>query len=875
MKLPSLKPKSDAPVLDAVANSPSAQGLVKLFLPAMIAAVLFTVAVLAAAYALVILPQQENNSSSMAKMHATAYVNYLNQQVKLAQESLRAFTNEPSIAALADPAAASADRDRREKVLADSIPYARAVHIYGIGQAQANMDATVPVGFAALDLVTRAERGEAAPVEVHKTPKGQFLNIALPIKRDTVIVGTMLAQLQFTSVVKNIPEMPDNIGYLTWTQYSAGVQPVVLMTRGDERWSKSIPISMDSINPNWKISFYPSAELSATNSVSSLVLVGVFQLLLLFGLIGLIFFRVRKQLLSDGAVFVNFSKQLLLNSNQNIPSYAFDLFRFLSTQLIDLSGRIPRSRGGDVRAQSANAEKNDLSINPIFQNKEVLDVDISEEDNLFGSTLSPAPQPITVAPVAAAQRVPAPVVEPMEFSSGPKIPAEIFRAYDIRGTFGKTLTEEFAFSIGMAVGSEVLARGENIVTVARDGRSSGLALQQSLTNGIIASGCDVLDIGEVPTPILYFSTHILNAQSGVIVTGSHNPPEHNGFKIVIGGEALSGDQIQNLRRRIEKNQFSKGEGYVQQIDILPDYIEKITSSVVLARPLKVVLDCGNGIGGKVAPRILTEMGCKVVELFCDVDGRFPNHQPDPSQPENLKALQAAVIANQADIGIALDGDADRIGVVTNHGNIVWPDRLLMLYARDLLARNPGADVVFDVKCSRDLADLVSSSGGRPIMWKSGHSLMKAKMRETGALLGGELSGHIFFADQWYGFDDGIYAAARLLEILSMEPIDAEEIFAEFASKSATPEFLIKIPEASKFSLMQRLESNLQFSDGKVITIDGVRVDFPYGWGLVRVSNTTAALTARFEGESDDSLKDIQRRFREQLLAVDPSLQLPF
>lgn len=870
MKLPSLKSKSAAPVpgvaMPVNETAPQAHGLIKLFIPAIVAALLFTLAVLGVAYVSVIVPQQENSSSSMAKIHANAYVNYLNQQLRLAQESLRGFTSEPSIAALTDPALAN-DREKREKLLASSIPYARAVHIYGIGQAQANMEATVPVGYAALDLVTRAEKGEPTPVEVHKTQQGQFLNIAMPIKREGVIVGTLLGQLQFASVVKNIPDMPPEIGYLTWTQYSAGVPPVVLMTRGDERWKQTTPISMDSINPTWKIAFYPAADLSGTSSNTSLILVGGFQLMLLLGLLLLIFIRLRTVLLADAANFNNFSKQLLLNSNQNIPNYAFDLFRFLSAQLINYAEKIPRGRGGDVRAPEG--KRDDVSINPIFQNKEVLDVDINDDDNLFGASVSTTPAPV------ASSRPPVATVEPMEFSVGPKLPAEIFRAYDIRGTFGQTLTEDYAFSIGQAVGSEVLSRGENTLVVARDGRTSSPVLQQAVINGLIASGCDVLDIGEVPTPVLYFATHELNAQSGVMVTGSHNPPDHNGFKIVISGETLSGDQIQNLRRRIEKNQFSKGDGYQQKIDILPEYIEKITSSVVLARPLKVVLDCGNGVGGKLAPHILTEMGCKVVELFCEVDGRFPNHQPDPSQPENLKALQAAVIANEADIGIALDGDADRIGVVTNRGTIIWPDRLLMLYARDLLARNPGSDVVFDVKCSRDLADLISASGGRPIMWKSGHSLMKAKMRETGALLGGELSGHIFFADQWYGFDDGIYAAARLLEILSMEPIDAEEIFAEFPAKVSTPEFLIKLPETAKFAMMQRLENGLQFKDGKIITIDGIRVDFPYGWGLVRVSNTTAALTARFEADNEESLKDIERRFREQLLGVDPSLQLPF
>ncbi|MCW8908793.1 MAG: phosphomannomutase/phosphoglucomutase [Sedimenticola sp.] len=454
--------------------------------------------------------------------------------------------------------------------------------------------------------------------------------------------------------------------------------------------------------------------------------------------------------------------------------------------------------------------------------------------------------------------------------------ASIFRAYDIRGVVGDTLTEEVVYQIGRAIGSEARDQGQQTVVVARDGRHSGAGLLKALAEGLMASGCDVLDIGMVPTPVLYFATHYLGTKSGVMITGSHNPPEYNGLKIVINGSALSGETIAGLRQRIEQGRFTEGHGALQEQDLLPDYMQRILDDVQMSRPLKVVVDCGNGVAGVVAPALFQALGCEVIPLYCKVDGDFPNHHPDPGKPENLQDLINMVRERKADLGVAFDGDGDRLGVVDAGGKVIWPDRLLMLLARDVLSRQPGGDVIYDVKSSRHLADEILSYGGRPIMWKTGHSLIKAKMRETGALLAGEMSGHIFIAERWYGFDDGLYSCARLLELLSMEPMSVSEVFSALPESVSTPELnLTFASEGENFALMQKLADSVDFADAKVTDIDGLRIEFEDGWGLVRPSNTTPAVVFRFEADSKASLQQIQQRFKQWLLAADPALKLPF
>ncbi|MBV2206337.1 MAG: phosphomannomutase/phosphoglucomutase [Pseudomonas sp.] len=463
----------------------------------------------------------------------------------------------------------------------------------------------------------------------------------------------------------------------------------------------------------------------------------------------------------------------------------------------------------------------------------------------------------------------------MSSAKAPKLPASIFRAYDIRGIVGDSLTNETAYWIGRAVGSQSLAQGEPNVSVGRDGRLSGPELVQHLIQGLVDSGCTVSDIGMVPTPVLYYAANILAGKSGVMLTGSHNPPDYNGFKIVIAGDTLANEQIQALRQRIETGDLSEGVGRVEPVDVLERYFEQIRTDIAMAKPMKVVVDCGNGVAGVIAPQLIEALGCKVIPLYCEVDGNFPNHHPDPGKPENLVDLIAKVKAEKADLGLAFDGDGDRVGVVTNAGTMIYPDRLLMLFAKDVVARNPGADIIFDVKCTRRLTPLISGYGGRPVMWKTGHSLIKKKMKESGALLAGEMSGHIFFKERWFGFDDGIYSAARLLEILSQDKRDAEQVFAAFPSDISTPEINITVTEESKFTIIDALQRDAQWGEANLITLDGVRVDYPKGWGLIRASNTTPVLVLRFEADSAQELGRIQDVFRAQLHNVAPDLKLPF
>jgi phosphomannomutase / phosphoglucomutase len=452
----------------------------------------------------------------------------------------------------------------------------------------------------------------------------------------------------------------------------------------------------------------------------------------------------------------------------------------------------------------------------------------------------------------------------------------IFRAYDIRGVLGKTLDEGVARLIGQAVGSLMQEKGLREIVVGRDGRLSGPSLSAALIEGLRKTGCDVIDIGLAPTPLVYFATHHLNTGSGIAVTGSHNPPDYNGFKIMVGGETLSGDAITDLYARIAENRLkSDGRGGVQQMDMASDYISRVASDIQLERRMRVVIDCGNGVAGALAPALLDAIGADAEGLYCEVDGNFPNHHPDPSEPENLRDLITAVKRTGAELGLAFDGDGDRLGVVTRSGEIIYPDRLLMLFAQDVLARNPGATVIYDVKCTGHLSGHILRHGGSPIMWKTGHSLIKGKMRETEAELAGEMSGHFFFRERWFGFDDGIYAAARLLEILAADEREPEEILAELPKGVSTPELKIAMEEGEHYAFIERFQDKASFEGAKIATIDGIRADWPDGWGLVRCSNTTPSLVLRFDADNEQALKRIQDLFRKQLLAVDPGLKLPF
>jgi phosphomannomutase/phosphoglucomutase len=459
------------------------------------------------------------------------------------------------------------------------------------------------------------------------------------------------------------------------------------------------------------------------------------------------------------------------------------------------------------------------------------------------------------------------------------IAPEIFKAYDIRGIVDRTLTESGVESIGRGLAELGRRKGVKKFVIGRDGRLSGPKLAAALTRGLTAGGMDVIDIGVVATPMVYFGTHHFDTGSGVMVTGSHNPPDYNGLKMMVAGETLAAEAIQDLRKLIESRAGSgwapASAGVTSTEDIKEPYLDRITSDVKLARPMTLAIDCGNGSPGAIAPELFRRLGCKVIELFCEVDGNFPNHHPDPSKPENLEDLVEKLASSDAELGLAFDGDGDRLGVVTKDGKIIFPDRQLMLFAAEVLSRKPGSEIIFDVKCTRNLFPWIREHGGKPLLWKTGHSLIKAKLRETGAPLGGEMSGHLFFKDRWYGFDDGLYAGARLLEIVSREA-DASALLESLPDSISTPELNIKLEhEGENHRLIAELQESAKFEGATdVLTIDGLRVEYPDGFGLMRASNTTPVIVLRFEADSKQALSRIREDFTRVLHKARPELTIP-
>ncbi|WP_133130609.1 phosphomannomutase/phosphoglucomutase [Legionella yabuuchiae] len=456
-----------------------------------------------------------------------------------------------------------------------------------------------------------------------------------------------------------------------------------------------------------------------------------------------------------------------------------------------------------------------------------------------------------------------------------RVARSVFRAYDIRGVIGEHLDEDAFYSIGKAISCRLHGLNRTGLFLGRDGRLTSDSLASALTQGLLDSGINVFDLGVVATPMMYFATHNYEMDCGLMITGSHNPADYNGIKMVLAGKTLANADIDHLYQLNQALESIEGQGQYHALEIAADYIHRIVGDITIHRPLKVVIDSGNGMAGPIAPTIIKQLGCEVIEVYCDVDGRFPNHHPDPTIESNLADLKAAVAKHNADIGFGFDGDADRLGVITNEGELIWPDRLMMLYAQDVLSRNPGASIVFDVKCSSHLAQFIEQAGGVARMCPTGHSIVKSIMREENAVLAGEMSGHLFFKERWYGFDDAIYSACRLLEILSRSSLSVSKQFKEIPNSINTPEIKIPISDEVKFLFMQRLSEQAQFPDARLIAIDGLRVEFAHGWGLIRASNTTPCLVARFEAKDELSLASIQSLFKAQLHALDGSLDIPF
>ncbi|WP_413470253.1 phosphomannomutase/phosphoglucomutase, partial [Pseudomonas sp.] len=715
-------------------------------------------------------------------------------------------------------------------------------HLNARNQAVQDMGRSAPMNFAALDMLRRVENGQTPPPEAYKVGQRWLVYSAAPLRlsEGEPLHGTLLLAVDLERLLASLPLMPAEIGQIQLIQQFNNTAAQVLAQRGQAQGTAQ---TFSTGNPNWTVSFTPGASL--TSPVFSPLLLAIAGLLALAGaVVGLYLLQnsLQRRLRGDVQQLSQMLKTLAAGKAVKAFSLSLPTLDILAQSL----ARMPRRASEQTTAPAPNAaaaspERNaprqapaSAMLDPLFQDTDILDIDILDEDQDLLGLDEPTPMPMQ--------------------TKAPTLPADIFRAYDIRGIVGRTLNAETAYWIGRAIGSQSIAQGEPNIAVGRDGRLSGPELAQQLIQGLLDCGCIVSDVGMVPTPVVYYAGHILTGKSAVMLTGSHNPSDYNGFKIVIAGDTLANEQIQALKARIDNNDLISGVGTVEQVDVLASYFKQIRDDIAMAKPMRVVVDCGNGVAGVIAPQLIEALGCSVIPLYCEVDGNFPNHHPDPGKPENLADLIAKVKSENADIGLAFDGDGDRVGVVTNTGTIVYPDRLLMLFAKDVVSRNPGADIIFDVKCTRRLTPLISGYGGRPVMWKTGHSLIKKKMKETGALLAGEMSGHIFFKERWFGFDDGIYAAARLLEILSQDRRDAEHVFSAFPNDISTPEINIQVTEQSKFSIIEQLQRDGVWGEGNITNLDGVRVDYPKGWGLVRASNTTPVLVLRFEAETEEELE---------------------
>ncbi|MFW5823634.1 MAG: phosphomannomutase/phosphoglucomutase [Marinobacter sp.] len=816
--------------------------------------------VAAALHLLVLQPAQQDWQQQRAQSDARAAADQLEQRIAVLQSMTGGLGTQSSVRQALDQ-----QSDARELAgeLQGLMPEIRRVFLFPYGSIPRRSGNQAGLGFATLDLARRVESGRQAYPDAIPGDSGWLVQTAARIRNPSteVVEGTLVIQFE-ASVLGDV--LAGGPGRGTLVQSVGGQSRNV--TSGGEGAGPELSQSLSV--PDWSLRFQPRQVPPPLEPAFALGLV-VIGFVAAAGIIWLVLSSAQSGLRKEATRLVQWANKAFAGDRAGPPQLRWELTAMLADVLHRLSRAVEKRVEGRARKTPAPAARGGAdrpaaepaADEPLFQERDMPDIDMLDGDeDVLGFGESPAGN----IPQVSETRAPKAEVSPA-----------IFRAYDIRGIVGETLTPEVVREIGQSIGSEALDRSQDTLCIGYDGRHSSPELADALARGVKDAGCNVIRIGAVPTPVLYFATHHLGTGSGVMVTGSHNPSNYNGLKIMLGGETLAEEGIQKLLRRIQTRDLHQGQGSDSEQDVRRAYLDRIVGDIAVAAPLRVVVDAGNGIAGELGPLLLEELGCEVIPLYCEVDGSFPNHHPDPGRPENLQDLIERVQQEGADLGVAFDGDGDRLGVVTNEGHIVWPDRLMMLFARDVVSRNPGADVLFDVKCSRRLSGVISSAGGRPVMWKTGHSLMKAKMKETGALLAGEMSGHIFFGERWYGFDDGLYAAARLLEILGIEDRQSSEIFAEFPEDISTPELTLEVTDESKFRIIQRLKDLADFGEANITTIDGVRVDYPDGWGLCRASNTTPVLVLRFEAENEAALERIKQIFRGQLRALAPDVSITF
>ncbi|MDQ7049536.1 MAG: phosphomannomutase/phosphoglucomutase [Enterobacterales bacterium] len=817
-------------------------------LPYLILCVLVIIFVAIVQYYIVVIQPAKARNTTFVNVTMASYMELVLSRLDSIGESTRTVLSDPAL--IKEIKEASPDKMTIiENRLKNRLTLVDGVRILSSDTHEIDKSSKPVITNVTLQLLRSLQsRNRVMHEAINAGAKDQYIAVMLNVPGTDKVA---LIGVSFDVFEKALPKERLVPGYYEFLQSFAN-QNRTITSMGEPRYKIGDPMGVARLNSTqWRVAFWPAEPESFSSEFELMIFFGglimVLGLVAVGGFIGLR--NLQTKVRSDATSFLRW----LIDSSKTHKPLAMedfelqiftDMSRTLTRERLSIAAYNDRRESDRVEQPNHQALADHRSRNnrrPALENRSS-GLEVSHKSQL--------------------QRV-------------SDISETIFRAYDIRGIVGQTLSASIVKEIGRAIGSEAFERGEQRVIVARDGRLSGPQLIEALKEGLIESGRDVIDIGEVPTPLLYFATNHLDSTSGVMLTGSHNPKDYNGLKVVIAGNTLSGEEIMALKKRIDTGNMMKGQGSEKTVSVMQDYISQVTSDVALTQPLKVAVDCGNGIAGKVVPQLLQALGCEVIGLYCKVDGNFPNHHPDPSKPENLQELIELVKTEKADIGLAFDGDGDRLGVIDSEGNIIWPDRQMMLYSMDVLSRNPGADVIFDVKCTKHLAKVITRNGGHPIMWKTGHSLIKAKMKETGALLAGECSGHIFFKERWFGFDDALYTSARLLEILSADTRKSSDIFAALPNSIVTPEINVAIDDNRKHQFMNQLASKGIFGNGKMISIDGVRIEFPDGWGLVRASNTTPSLVIRFEGESQAIIDKMKQLFKQQMLMIDGNLDLDF
>lgn len=789
--------------------------------------------------------------STFVTMQANARIDqlaaYFNQKQRQVQQQLRSIARDPNLVQIMQQTDIALSEEQR---LTRLIPNAIEAKLIPLRKARIEDNATLPFSYAAVDMVNRAEQGMQVYAEAIQVDNRWILKMVQPINSDKNIVGTLFVYLDMAAIVGDL-QLDEGIGQITLKQQFGKNAPSILF-QGGAPGLKRTSITRNLSSPVWEVEYVPSDQVTNFGLIQPLIfwlpLIVFLPLSLLGTLVSL--WLINSRIKVESLKLTDQIRDAFKGTHSATDQLGLSNFVDIDQMLTKLQSKFA-SIGPDQGGVTSQSLKTVLPGAAVGQG-----------DMVGIEMLDGVEDPESTDSTAETE------VDELQF-------AAIFRAYDIRGIVNETLTPGSIYRIGQAIASAVISQGESVVIVGADGRISSPAVSESLIRGLLDSGLDVTNLGMVPTPVLYFATQSLGISSAVMVTGSHNPADYNGFKIVIANQTLSAEGIQEIHQNYIEGNFAEGDGQLTETNVIDNYVDSICDDIVIAQPLNLVIDCGNGVAGSIAPDLFANLGCDVTPIYCDVDGNFPNHDPDPTVPSNLGDLMLAVTSSKADLGIAFDGDGDRLVAITNAGNIIWPDRLLMLFAKDILSRNPGSDVIYDIKCSRNLNNVITSFGGRPIINRSGHSYLKAKMAETGAILGGEMSGHICFKERWNSFDDGLYAAARLLEIVGAQTRNLEELFDTFPKCQSTAEIKIPIPEQDKFTFMANLSQHGEFGDGNINELDGLRVDYADGWGLVRASNTAPCLTLRFEADENSGLQRIKRIFRDQMQSIDDSLEIEF